>query len=234
MIGEKDGPTGREREATRWRLGDGFTPGAWRYALLALVLTVPAAVLARSKRWARRWSLAAPLLSAGALLFHRDPERRPPEDGVLAPADGRVSVVREESGPNGETGPEDESERVRIGVFMNVTDVHVNRAPLGGRVEAVEHEPGKHRPAFSKESDKNEKFHVRFSDHEVTLIAGAFARRIHPYVQPGDDLERGDRLGHISFGSRADVLLPASFDLADVAVERGQKVRAGETALAER
>ncbi|WP_135827252.1 phosphatidylserine decarboxylase [Halorussus ruber] len=231
-------PTGREREATRWRLGDGFTPGAWRYALLALALAVPAALLARSKKWARRWGLAAPLLSAGALLFHRDPERNSPEEGVLAPADGRVSVVREESvseaetGPNGETDPDGESERVRIGVFMNVTDVHVNRAPLGGRVEDVEHEPGKHRPAFSKESDKNEKFHVRFPDHEVTLIAGAFARRIHPYVEPGDELDRGQRLGHISFGSRADVLLPASFDPADVAVERGQKVRAGETVLA--
>uniref|UniRef100_UPI001091D2AA phosphatidylserine decarboxylase n=1 Tax=Halorussus salinus TaxID=1364935 RepID=UPI001091D2AA len=217
--------------------------------MLALALAVPAALLARSKRWTRRLGLAGPLLSVGALVFHRDPDRSPPESGPVAPADGRVSVIREEEHESNERRDEssagrDESNagrdesaeetadtRVRVGVFMNVTDVHVNRAPLGGRVETVEHEPGKHRPAFSKESDNNEKVHVRFADHDVTLIAGAFARRIHPYVEPGDELDRGDRLGHISFGSRADVLLPPEVDLADVAVERGQTVRAGETKL---
>ncbi|WP_132060198.1 protein sorting system archaetidylserine decarboxylase [Halorussus amylolyticus] len=194
-----------------------FAPGAWRYAALALALAVASAV---SSRIRNAVALAFVALAGGALHFHRDPDRTPPESGVVAPADGRVSVVREEG------------DRVRVGVFMNVTDVHVNRAPLGGRVEAVEHEPGKHRPAFSKESDNNEKVHVRFADHEVTLIAGAFARRIHPYVEPGDELERGDRLGHISFGSRADVLLPESIEMDDVAVERGQTVRAGETVVA--
>ncbi|WP_276281742.1 protein sorting system archaetidylserine decarboxylase [Halorussus caseinilyticus] len=200
---------------------DRFAPGAWRYALAGFALAVPAAILARLRDRSRAWGLGFALLGVGALLFHRDPDRTPPDSGVLAPADGRVSVVREEG------------DRVRVGVFMNVTDVHVNRAPLGGRVEAVEHEPGKHRPAFSKESDKNEKLHVRFADHDVTLIAGAFARRIHPYVESGDELGRGERLGHVSFGSRADVLLPESVGLGDVAVERGQKVRAGETVLAD-
>ena len=194
----------------------GYAPGAWRYAAVPLALAVPAAAL---------WpvgSLAALALAAAVLHFHRDPDRSPPATGVLAPADGRVSVVREEG------------DRVRVAVFMNVTDVHVNRAPLGGRVRSVEHEPGKHRPAFSKESDNNEKLHLRFADHEVTLIAGAFARRIHSYVEPGDRLARGERLGHISFGSRADVLLPAEYSLTDIGVERGDRVRAGETALAER
>jgi len=198
-----------ERNDSGW-----FAPGAWRYALVAFALAIPAAIRSR------RWSLGAVALGVAALVFHRDPDRTPPESGVLAPADGRVSVVREEG------------DRVRVGVFMNVTDVHVNRAPLGGRVEAVDHEPGKHRPAFSKESDRNEKVHVRFPDHEVTLIAGAFARRIHPYVEPGAEVARGQRLGHVSFGSRADVLLPPSVDLADVSVERGQTVRAGETVVA--
>ncbi|WP_137286758.1 protein sorting system archaetidylserine decarboxylase [Halorussus salinisoli] len=212
---------GGKRRAGRQRLLGRFTPGAWRYA------SVPFAVAALTGFWFPLAGLGFVLLGVGALLFHRDPDRTPPETGVLAPADGRVSVVREESGRDGE------GDRVRVGVFMNVTDVHVNRAPFGGRVEAVEHEPGKHRPAFSKESDKNEKLHVRFADHEVTLIAGAFARRIHPYVEPGDELDRGERLGHISFGSRADVLLPESVGPADVAVERGQKVRSGETVIAE-
>jgi len=215
-----------------------FTPGAWRYAAPAFALAIPVVVFTPIA------SLAAIALGVAVLLFHRDPERSPPAAGVVAPADGKVSVVREES-VTGEEDESEEDERVRIGVFMNVTDVHVNRAPLGGRVEAVDHEPGKHRPAFSKESDNNEKVHVRFAgvdgtgdrdgidDHEVTLIAGAFARRIHPYVEPGEELVRGERLGHISFGSRADVLLPPSVELADVAVERGQTVRAGETVLVE-
>ncbi|WP_135807090.1 protein sorting system archaetidylserine decarboxylase [Halorussus marinus] len=195
-------------------MGRRFAPGAWRYAAVPLALAVPAVVVSPLG------SLAALALAAAVLAFHRDPDRSPAGDGVLAPADGRVSVVREEG------------DRVRVGVFMNVTDVHVNRAPIGGEVEAVDHEPGKHRPAFTKESDRNEKVHVRFDDHEVTLIAGAFARRIHPYVEAGDRLGRGDRLGHISFGSRADVFLPASVERADVAVERGDAVRAGETVLA--
>jgi len=195
-------------------MGRRFAPGAWRYAAIPLALAVPAVVVSPLG------SLAALAAAAAVLAFHRDPDRTPPADGVLAPADGRVSVIREEG------------DRVRVGVFMNVTDVHVNRAPIGGEIEAVDHEPGKHRPAFTKDSDRNEKVHVRFGDHEVTLIAGAFARRIHPYVAAGDRLERGERLGHISFGSRADVLLPASVGPGDLAVERGETVRAGETVLA--
>ncbi|USZ68290.1 protein sorting system archaetidylserine decarboxylase [Halorussus salilacus] len=197
-------------------MGRRFAPGAWRYAAIPLALALPAGVVASPLA-----SAGALALAAAVLAFHRDPDRTPPESGIPAPADGKVSVVREEG------------DRVRVGVFMNVTDVHVNRAPLGGRVEAVDHEPGRHLPAFSKESDRNEKLHIRFDDHEVTLIAGAFARRIHPYVEPGDELDRGERLGHISFGSRADVVLPASVGLGDVTVERGDRVRAGETVVAE-
>lgn len=190
-----------------------FVSLGWDYAAVCFALSVPALLLTP---FATFGMLALGLF---ALHFHRDPDRSTPEDGVISPADGKVSVIREEG------------DRVRVGVFMNVTDVHVNRAPLGGRVEAVEHEPGKHRPAFSKESDNNEKLHIRFPDHTVTLIAGAFARRIHPSVEAGDELVRGERLGHISFGSRADVLLPESVDLSDLRVERGDRVRAGETRL---
>lgn len=188
--------------------------GAWRYALPAFLLAGPVGFLSPVA------TLVALGLGIAILLFFRDPERTPPENGVISPADGRVSVIREEG------------KRVRVGVFMNVTDVHVNRAPLAGRVESVEHEPGKHRPAFSKESDNNEKVHVRFPEFDLTLIAGAFARRIHPYVEGGETLERGQRLGHIAFGSRADVLLPESFEVGDVAVVKGERVRAGETVLA--
>jgi len=192
-----------------------FAPGAFKYAALPLLGALPAFLITPG---------AGVLLFAvgGAILaFFRDPDRTPPPTGVVSPADGKVSVLRVEG------------DRVRVGVFMNVHDVHVNRAPLGGEIEAVDHEPGGHRPAFSKESDRNERVHVRFGDHDVTLIAGAFARRITPYVESGETVDRGDRIGHISFGSRADVLLPSRFDREDVAVGVGDKVRAGETVIAE-
>ncbi|WP_254841244.1 protein sorting system archaetidylserine decarboxylase [Natronomonas marina] len=189
-------------------------PGGWRYAGVAFALAVPALLVALPL------GVACLLAGVAALWFHRDPERSPPPSGVVAPADGRVSVVREEG------------KRVRVAVFMNVTDVHVNRAPVPCTVESVTHTPGGHMPAFSKESERNERVTFDCGDVEVTLVAGAVARRIHPYVSPGDELDRGQRLGHISFGSRADVLLPPEYDLDDVRVGEGQHVRAGETVIA--
>ncbi len=116
---------------------------------------------------------------------------------------------------------------------MNVTDVHVNRAPAPCVVGSIEHTPGRHLPAFTKESDRNERVDIDCGEYEVALIAGAVARRIHPLVEAGEELERGDRIGHITLGSRADVLFPPDVSLADVRVGRGEKVRAGETVLAD-
>ncbi|WP_049910222.1 protein sorting system archaetidylserine decarboxylase [Natrinema gari] len=205
-----------------------FAPGAWKYAILPL-LAAPFAIFVSVTA-----SLVALAVGAGTLAFFRDPERTPPPTGVVSPADGTVSVLREEG------------DRVRLGVFMNVWHVHVVRAPFAGRVADVEHVAGANRPAFSKESDRNERVHVRLetespnlpatveeSDAEVTLIAGAFARRIHPYAEPGDDLERGERIGHIAFGSRVDLLFPPAVDIDDIAVETGDSMTAGETVVLE-
>ena len=163
-------------------------------------------------------------LALGILWFHRDPDRSPPDadEIVVAPADGTVSVVREEGS------------RLRVGVFMNVTDVHVNRAPIAGEVREVRHRPGANRPAFDKESDRNEQVAIDFGEYELLIIAGWFARRIHPSVEAGDTLDRGDRVGHVSFGSRADVVLPTAVDREDLLVAEGDAVRAGETIIAER
>ncbi|GAB7093840.1 protein sorting system archaetidylserine decarboxylase [Halolamina litorea] len=192
----------------------GISPGAIRYGvppLLAGFLLTPVSGPV---------GLGLVALGMAAVLFHRDPEREPPESGFVTPADGSVSVIREEEG------------RIRVGVFMNVTDVHVNRAPTGGTVESVTHRPGANKPAFSKDSDRNERVDIDCGDYEVSLIAGWFARRIHPYVEAGDDLARGDRIGHISFGSRADVLLPERVEYADIRVREGEDVTAGETVVA--
>ena len=188
-------------------------PGAWRYAapLFAVGFLLPVAPV-----------LAVAGLAGGVavLWFHRDPPRNPPADGFVSPADGRVSVLRTED------------DRVRVGVFLDVTDVHVCRAPADGVVETVEHRSGAHRPAFSKDSDRNERVDVDCGRYEVSLVAGAFARRIHPYVESGERLRRGERVGHVSFGSRADVLLPPAVDREDVRVRTGDRVRAGETVIA--
>lgn len=190
-----------------------FAPGAWRYATAPLVVAIPLLVVVPPL------GIVCLFVGIGVLWFHRDPKRSPPPDGLVAPADGRISVLREEDG------------RVRVGVFMNVTDVHVNRAPAPTTVEGVEHTPGKHLPAFTKESERNERVHVTCEDYDLTFIAGAVARRIHPYVEAGDSLERGQRIGHISFGSRVDVLLPVEYDIDDVRVAEGQRVHAGESVL---
>jgi phosphatidylserine decarboxylase len=191
----------------------GLAPGAGRRAaplFVGAVLALPAPALA----------LALAALGWAVLAFYRDPDRTAPPEGVVAPADGEVAVVREEG------------DRVRVGVYMSVLSVHVNRAPVAGRVRAVDRRDGGHLPAFSKESDRNERVVLDVGSVEVTLIAGAVARRITPYLAPGDDVARGARIGHIAFGSRADVLLPPAVDRADLRVAEGDRTRAGETVLA--
>ncbi len=191
---------------------------AWRLAL------VPALLAAVTLPFVPPLGIAALVVSVGILWFHRDPEREPPEPeaAVLAPADGTVSVVREEG------------TRLRVGVYMSATDVHVNRAPIAGEVQAVRHRPGANRPAFDKESERNEQVAIDFGEYELLVIAGWFARRIHPAVEAGDRIERGDRVGHVSFGSRADVVLPTDVDREHLLVAEGDSVRAGETIIAER
>jgi len=191
---------------------------AWRLAL------VPALAAAVTLPLVPPVGIAMTALALGVLWFHRDPDRAPPDaEGVaVSPADGTVSVIREEG------------DRLRVGVFMNVTDVHVNRAPLPGTVREVRHRPGANRPAFDKESDRNEQVVIDCEEYELLVIAGWFARRIHPSVEPGDAVDRGERVGHVSFGSRADVVLPADVRESDLRVAEGESVRAGETIIAER
>jgi len=193
-----------------------LAPIVRRFALPPLFLALPAALLSPPV------GLALVALGVAVALFFRDPSRTPEGPGVLSPADGRVSVIREEG------------VQVRVGVFMSPLDVHVNRAPLGGEIAAAEHRPGAHRPAFSKDSERNERVDLAVDRHEVSLIAGWFARRIHPYVDAGDRVSRGDRIGVVAFGSRADVLLPPEYDRDDLLVEVGDRVRAGETVVARR
>jgi phosphatidylserine decarboxylase len=161
------------------------------------------------------------LLALFLLNFFRDPERAPGE-GIVSPADGVVQRIEEA-----------EDGGVVVSIFMNVHDVHVNRAPCDGQVVRRTYHPGSHVPAWDKDSDRNERMvwdlATPHGDVRVTQIAGLLARRIVPYVEVGATLAKGQRFGIIRLGSRVDVALPLGIAPA---VRVGDKVQAGSSTLA--
>ncbi|MEY2776429.1 MAG: hypothetical protein RLY30_527 [Pseudomonadota bacterium] len=167
-----------------------------------------------------------------ALQFFRDPARVPPPelDAITSPADGQIVYVG--NAPDPFTG----ESVLKISVFMNVFNVHSNRAPIAGQVGQVVYSPGKFvNASLDKASTENERNAVEITDSAgrrlaCVQVAGLVARRILCYVQPGDRVERGMRYGFIRFGSRVDVFLPLG-SRSLVAV--GQKVAAHSTALAQ-
>ncbi len=165
------------------------------------------------------------------LWFFRDPERRGPEDklSVVSPADGVVVDVSKVKAEEFEGGT-----ALRIAVFMNIFNVHVNRSPISGRVVRTEHCPGKKLSAFNKRAEYENEYgdtDIETSSGLVRVrqIAGIIARRVVTRVKAGDVLVRGDRIGLIRFGSRVDVFLPLVYDAV---VSKGDHVRAGETVIA--
>ena len=189
------------------------------------------------------WPLLA--LSAGVFAFFRDPERVVPQgdDAIVSPADGLVSLISqvpppvELQGADGQGAPGLGTDPVtRVSIFMSVFDVHINRAPVGGTVRRIIYIPGKFLNAdLDKASEENERQHILIERTDgmpvgFTQIAGLVARRIVPFIKPGDILAAGQRVGLIRFGSRVDVYLPAG---TDAKVLLGQRVIAGETVLAE-
>ena len=169
--------------------------------------------------------------SFGVLHFFRDPERVVPQERGLAvsPADGKVIAVDSARDPiSGESRP-------RICVFMNVLNVHVNRMPVAGSVEAIKYYPGKFfNASLDKSSRENERNALAFKDENgrhwtVVQIAGLIARRIICWVEIGDNLKRGERFGLIKFGSRVDLYLPEDYE---VTIKVGAKTLAGQTVVA--
>mgnify|MGYP000465867324 CR=1 FL=1 len=188
--------------------------GSLRYALLAVVV---GAVLFPVSRIA---SGACVVAAAGVVYFHRDPARVVPPQGVVAPADGKVTVIREEE------------DGLRLGIYMSGWDVHINRAPMDGTVENVEHIPGANKLAFTKDAEENERLRFEFEDYTLEQIAGTFARRTYSYVDPGQAVARGQRIGHISFGSRFDMVFPPEYGPEDLTVDVGHRLYGGETVIA--
>lgn len=175
------------------------------------------------------------LITAWIVYFFRDPERTTPirEGLVVSPADGRVSMITTVVPPP-ETGLST-TPLLRISVFMNVFDCHVNRSPVAGRIVRIVYTPGLFLNAeLDKASDDNERNALVIDTGRQTIgvvqIAGLVARRIVGWVQEGQSLTPGERFGLIRFGSRVDVFLPLG---TQVLVGVGQTAIAGETVLAD-
>lgn len=166
------------------------------------------------------------ILAAFCLYFFRDPERRIPSGEVaVSPADGKVVAVQAE-----------DPQITRISIFLNIFDVHINRAPISGKITGVKYQTGKFLVASKEEaSSANEQNTVVItgSGTEVTFkqIAGLIARRIVFNKSPGDHVKMGERVGLIKFGSRTDTLLGPEWTIV---VKKGERVRGGSTILARR
>lgn len=165
------------------------------------------------------WYISAVALlgSIFMIFFHRDPDRCPQGDGMIAPADGRI--IQDDPG--------------RLIIFMGPCDVHVNRAPLDGVVTGIQYIKGGHRPAFLCQASNNQQNRIAIDTDdgkiELRQITGTLVREIMCYVSPGDRVSRGDRIGMIRFGSRVEVTVPQSYELV---AKKGDRVRAGETVIA--
>jgi phosphatidylserine decarboxylase len=185
------------------------------------------------------WTLGAVLgpfvgFAAFTLYFFRDPTAQVPNGTglVVAPAHGKVDIIDEI----------EEREVMggrcrRVSIFLSVFNVHVQQAPVAGRVMLVKHNPGKFLNALKAESaTENENVLIGFDATEpgqgrvgMRLLAGLIARRIIPWLKVGEDIQKGERVSLIQFGSRVDIYLPLS---AKVEVRMGQKVVGGETIVA--
>jgi phosphatidylserine decarboxylase len=178
------------------------------------------------------WLAGLGVLSAGFFVyFFRDPEREIPlEPGVIvSPADGLVVQVDEVPEPEFLQGA-----ARRVAIFMNVFDVHVNRSPVAAVVTAMRHRAGEYKAASRRDAASRNEQQALVLENEagrrilVVQIAGLLARRIIPFVKPGQHLARGERLGMICFGSRVDLYLPAD---GDIRVKVGDRVKAGSSII---
>ncbi len=179
-----------------------------------------------------RWAVVALLAGGLVLLFFRNPNRHFAGDPatLLAPADGVITAIEDAEDP--EIGP---GAYRRVVTFLSVFDVHVQRSPASGKVVASKLFRGQKVAAFRKDAGTVNEQHLSVLELPggdrigVRQIAGLFARRVVCYLAPGQAVERGQLMGVIKFGSRVDLLVPASYE---VLVQPGQRMRNGETPMA--
>ena len=175
------------------------------------------------------WAVVPLLLAAFFLWFFRDPRRSIPQEPglIVSPADGKVTEVARIATPDGD--------RIRLSIFLSVFDVHVNRSPVAGVLREVRYRKGQFlnamNPVCAECNEQNLAVVDSAEGYQVSFIqiAGLLARRIVFNKRPGDTLARGERVGLIKFGSRTDVILPAT---AEPLVRKGDRVRGGASIIA--
>jgi phosphatidylserine decarboxylase len=211
-----------------------FAKEGFIFIVIAALIAAGGYALALNRRSWPLWILAflLTLIALWVAYFFRDPERTGDrgERLVIAPADGKVVQIAEVDEPNFMKG-----RALRVSIFMNVFNVHVNRYPVNGTVTYVHYNPGKFlNAAADKASLENEQSTVGIESgpHKVLVrqIAGLIARRIVTYSKVGDKAEQGERFGIIRFGSRVDVFMPVG---STVSVQLGQLTSAGVTRVGE-
>jgi phosphatidylserine decarboxylase len=188
-------------------------------------LVVGAAAMLLGWKW-----LGGIVIFLGLFVFYffRDPERKAPAGAgtVVSPADGHVVEIAEEE-MEGKRGR-------RVSIFLSIWDVHIQRAPLGGRVAKVIYHPGRYYAAWKKAASRENEQNVIYIDTPqggivFKQIAGAIARRVLCWKKEGETVATGERVGMIRFGSRVDIWLPAA---AEIQVRCGQVLKGGESILA--
>ena len=199
--------------------------GAWAVSAVGTI-QILAAVLA----------IAAGVVGILVAWFFRDPHRSiPTEPGVVvSPADGKIVDIEELDHDDFVGGP-----AVKIGIFLSIFNVHINRSPIAGRVIGLKYRPGKYLNALRPESAReNEQLAVLLESSEppyrgvvIRQITGAIARRIVCWVKPGDKLAAGEQFGMIKLGSRTELVLPREASL-EIRTKLGDKVKAGTSILA--
>jgi phosphatidylserine decarboxylase len=205
-------------------------PDGWRFIAIAALASILLFAL-----WTPLGGLGV-LITAWCIYFFRDPWRVTPmrEGLVIAPADGLIVSV-DRATPPPQLGMGDAA-MTRIGIFLNVLDVHINRVPMSGRVTKLAYHPGKFLNAsLDKASEENERMAIRLATAEgadiaVVQVAGLVARRIVCNLIEGQEVVAGQRFGLIRFGSRTDVYLPPAWTALAIT---GQRVLGGETVIAD-
>jgi phosphatidylserine decarboxylase len=232
MVADNNPPEGGSGVKWQW---PAVHPEGRKFALIAAGIMLIFAALG--------WSLLAwPMvaITVWVLAFFRDPVRTVPQgdDYIVAPADGMVTLIQNVMPPREMAGKDGlgDAAMTRVSIFMSVFDVHINRTPISGTIKQVIYIAGKFLNAdLDKASEDNERQHILVERSDgvrigFTQIAGLVARRIVPFVKPGDMVAVGQRVGLIRFGSRVDVYLPAG---SAPKVALGQRIVAGETILAQ-
>ena len=229
---ELERPDGPLTTTVKWRFPS-VHPEGRKFAVAAAFITL---VIYFVINHALGWLCVGATIWVAA--FFRDPVRATPRGDkfIVAPADGLITMIVKVPPPPELRGPEalDDGEYTRVSIFMSVFDVHINRAPISGRVKRIAYVPGKFVNAdLDKASEDNERQYLLIEGTDglkigFTQIAGLVARRILAFVREGDTVEAGQRVGLIRFGSRVDVYLP---DGVAPRVLLGQRAIAGETVL---